>query len=212
MKGKMTIVLLSLVLVFGMIAASCDDGTYSDNPYKNDPTKTARDWKRSPLVPKVAQPDILLSTLLTGLSGTLQDNTAGNAAIAGKPIQFVGNSTLAVSGSAVTVTSADGWGGGLDVKIGSGADKIDLKPDAKVVVKTSASGATGTWALRIKTDDYSGGSDSAITPGTDLTVTLNAADIEKIASGNGCIRINTSATGSVITVTDIVFTNYAFAD
>jgi hypothetical protein len=28
MKGKITIVLLSLALVFGMIAASCDDGAY----------------------------------------------------------------------------------------------------------------------------------------------------------------------------------------
>jgi hypothetical protein len=30
MKGKITIVLFSLVLVFGMIAVSCDDGAFSD--------------------------------------------------------------------------------------------------------------------------------------------------------------------------------------
>jgi len=36
MKGKLTIVLLSLVLVFGMIAASCDNGSYPADPYKNE--------------------------------------------------------------------------------------------------------------------------------------------------------------------------------
>jgi hypothetical protein len=54
MKGKITIVLLSLVLVFGMIAASCGDGDYPENPYKTqDPNnkKKATDYKPSPLAP-----------------------------------------------------------------------------------------------------------------------------------------------------------------
>jgi len=36
MKGKITVVLLSLVLVFGMIAASCDNGEYPVKPYQNE--------------------------------------------------------------------------------------------------------------------------------------------------------------------------------
>jgi hypothetical protein len=44
MKGKMTIVLLSLVLVFGMIAASCDDGDFPANPYKD---QTGNDKKQA---------------------------------------------------------------------------------------------------------------------------------------------------------------------
>jgi hypothetical protein len=54
MKGKITIVLLSLALVFGMIAASCGDGDYPENPYKNqDPnnTKEATDFHSSDLDP-----------------------------------------------------------------------------------------------------------------------------------------------------------------
>jgi hypothetical protein len=212
MKGKMTIVLLSLVLVFGMIAASCDDGEYASNPYKTDPNKSARDWVRSPLVPKVAQPDIQLSTTMTAIgNGMIKDDAAGRGKIAGTPVQFVGASELTITGGAVAIEAKDSWGGGIDVKIGTGADKINLLPDAKVVVKTAA-GATGTWVLRIKTDDYNGGSDTAITAGTDTEKVLSAADLDKIAAGNGCIRINTSANGSTITVTDIIFTNYDFAD
>jgi hypothetical protein len=43
MKGKITIVLLSLVLVFGMIAASCDDGAFPEDPYKNDTKNSVTD-------------------------------------------------------------------------------------------------------------------------------------------------------------------------
>ena len=44
MKGKITIVLLSLVMVIGMIIASCDNGVYPDNPYPNGGTKSAKDY------------------------------------------------------------------------------------------------------------------------------------------------------------------------
>jgi hypothetical protein len=41
MKGKITIVLFSLVLVFGMLAASCDNGAYPDELDGDDSTYLA---------------------------------------------------------------------------------------------------------------------------------------------------------------------------
>jgi hypothetical protein len=41
MKGKITIVLFSLVLVFGMLAASCDNGAYPDQLDGDDSTYLA---------------------------------------------------------------------------------------------------------------------------------------------------------------------------
>jgi hypothetical protein len=39
MKGKILSVLFSLMLVFGMIFAACDNGVQPDDPYKSDPSK-----------------------------------------------------------------------------------------------------------------------------------------------------------------------------
>jgi hypothetical protein len=217
MKGKMTIVLLGLVLVFGMIAASCDNDAYTDNPYKSDPNKSARDWKRSPIVVKAVDGAAVnissyWASVTTG--DVLSSGTPG--ALAGTPLQtFVGASTLTKTATGVTITTGNSWGGGLDMKIGTtGADAIPLNADAKVTVKTAAAGATGTWVVRLKTNDYNGGSDTAITPGTDCVITLSAADLDKIAgSDTGCIRINTSsASGSTLTVTEVTFQNYRFFD
>jgi hypothetical protein len=43
MKGKIISVLFCLMLVFGMLLASCDDGAYPEDP-KDDAKKTTLDW------------------------------------------------------------------------------------------------------------------------------------------------------------------------
>jgi len=45
MKGKITIVLLGLALVFGMIAASCDNGAYPTRDDKDESTQWAYDGR-----------------------------------------------------------------------------------------------------------------------------------------------------------------------
>jgi len=44
MKGKVLIVLFSLALVFGMLMASCDNGTAPADPYKTDSHKWAGEF------------------------------------------------------------------------------------------------------------------------------------------------------------------------
>jgi len=73
MKGKMTIVLLSLVLVFGMIAASCDDGGYKSDPYPaktQDPNnpRYADDYTPSFADPSVDKTFVQAEGMTTGIT------------------------------------------------------------------------------------------------------------------------------------------------
>jgi len=53
MKGKITIVLLGLALVFGMIAASCDNGAYPTLDNKDTSTQFAYDGTDGSGLPKL---------------------------------------------------------------------------------------------------------------------------------------------------------------
>jgi hypothetical protein len=85
MKGKITIVFLSLVLVFGMIAASCDNGGYPAVPYPTQDennTKAASDWDYSFASPYANKLFKQTPGMTTGIS------TQGAASFAGDVISF----------------------------------------------------------------------------------------------------------------------------
>ena len=44
MKGKIISVLFCLMVVFGMLFVSCDNGALKEDPYKTDENKVAVDW------------------------------------------------------------------------------------------------------------------------------------------------------------------------
>ena len=54
MKGKITIVLFSLALVFGMIAASCDNGDFPDGDNKDASTLIVYEKDASKELPKIS--------------------------------------------------------------------------------------------------------------------------------------------------------------
>jgi len=128
MKGKITIVLLSLVLVFGMIAASCDNGDFSDNPYRNqtgNDTKKAKDWIPSDfVVPRNVEWD-------TAPGITSGIGVQGKAKITGDVIDLKDTSdsalfTLAIPGATVLDTITIKY----IVKVTTGEPKVTLKnPD-----------------------------------------------------------------------------------
>jgi len=46
MKGKILSVLFTLMLVFGMLIASCDNGAMPEDPNKSDANKTTLDFTK----------------------------------------------------------------------------------------------------------------------------------------------------------------------
>jgi hypothetical protein len=206
MKGKITIVFLSLVLVFGMIAASCDNDTYPDNPYwKVDPNnkKEASDWKRSPVVPKTTSNASMFSDVIVGLvDGTTYNPTALPTT---SVLTFVGSSSLKNNAGVLEVvtSTSDNWGGGVDIKVNV-AGGITLRATDKITIKGTS--PTKALYIRLKNGDYN--NDIAIAAGAtfEKTVELTAASIAAIKeSENGCIRIGCGGDDSyTFTVTDVI--------
>jgi len=66
MKGKITVVLLGLALVFGMIAASCDNGTYPTLDAKDTSTQFAYDGTDGTGLPKFTDGDTTKPKIIQG--------------------------------------------------------------------------------------------------------------------------------------------------
>jgi hypothetical protein len=174
MKGKITIVLLSLVLVFGMIAASCGDGDYPENPYKTqDPnnTKKATDYKPSPLDPAniVAGKVAALNALPGGITlGVLSGDSTYDAT--NKVVKVVGGSSgftgFSIDFSGLTIDPALAAGSPIKITyscvIESSAASDGL---AHTIAKTGATGAV----------DFTTAQYPRLEEGTAKTVTINTA-------------------------------------
>ena len=152
---------------------------------------------------------VLASVLGSGTTLTCKNGDATNP-IDGKPLQYVGDSELTISkvGSAYTlkVTTGNTWGGGVDIKIGTGADQLNLQ--AGDVIKITGTTATALF-LRLKTDAYDGSTDDTIAVGNiDVTHTVTAVDLTQIAAGSGNIRVGLGNSTPPIefTITEITVT------
>jgi len=198
--------LLALTMAFVFVGCGGDTGTV-------DITKGAVVTDPPPPPPAVIWK---LSDELDVIGVGTYDDSTNPDALDGTPLTYVGGSKLTIAtvdGALVLkIQTADSWGGGVDIKIGTGAENVDLKVGdiLKITGKSSALGDGKKIYFRPDQAVY-GDDDIVLVADADTAIawtrTITAGDMGKINGTDDApprFRIGTTGdSGTEWTITEI---------